>query len=406
MVVLTGASMLALTAPAVAAPQADLSISQTETPAQVSPESEITYHITTTNNGPEAAVATKTLDTLPVDTSLLSLTQNSGPANGQTLPVGATETFTLTLHVGSAPRGTELVDVAEVLSTTPDPNSANNTAILDAYVTEPADVAITSTGPASVVAGAGAAYLLTVENKGPNAAQAITLTNPIPAGTTFVSLAQTEGPPFACATPAVGMGGTARCFGEGLASGAKAGFSLLVQTAANLPGGSMVLNTATVTADPTRNLDSGVDDDGTTVSTKVSGPLLTSTPGPSLPVSPSPHGLPAPIVTIRGLPATIRLKTLMKKGLTFTESANEATAFANNLLGRVQSASLSRVLASGFNLTLAHSSLALATTARTVKLKPNRRLIGRARKFRLELTVTATDASANSTTLTRTIRVR
>jgi hypothetical protein len=43
--------------------------------------------------------------------------------------------------------------------------------------------------------------------------------------------------------------------------------------------------------------------------------------------------LRAPIITISGLPGTIKLKTLMKKGLTFTESANESAAFGDDASG-------------------------------------------------------------------------
>lgn len=56
-----------------------------------------------------------------------------------------------------------------------------------------ADLAITTTGPASVIAGANATYTITLKNNGPNASQAVVLTDVIPTGSTLVSLSQLPG---------------------------------------------------------------------------------------------------------------------------------------------------------------------------------------------------------------------
>ena len=77
-------------------------------------------------------------------------------------------------------------------------------------------------------------------------------------------------------------------------------------------------------------------------------------------------------------------------------------AFELALLGRARSVGLMRA----GDVTLADRSLTLAPGARSVKLKPNRRLLGGTRRFTVQLRVVATDAAGNRRTLTRSIRVR
>ena len=72
-----------------------------------------------------------------------------------------------------------------------------------------ADLLITSSGmPNPVVAGSDIIYTLRVENCGPSSAVNVSVSDPIPAGTTFVSASQTGGPTFSLSTPAVGSTGT------------------------------------------------------------------------------------------------------------------------------------------------------------------------------------------------------
>ena len=56
--------------------------------------------------------------------------------------------------------------------------------------------------PNPVVAGQNLTYTITVTNNGPDAADAVSLSDTLPAGTTFVSLASPGG--WSCTTPAVG----------------------------------------------------------------------------------------------------------------------------------------------------------------------------------------------------------
>jgi uncharacterized repeat protein (TIGR01451 family) len=120
-------------------PSADVSIVKTG-PAAAAPGQQISYSITVTNNGPSDALNVNTSDPVPAGTTLVSFTQNTGPANGGPLVAGATQTFTMVVLVGAGTTGT-LSNTATVTSTTPDPNSANNSST----VTTTVAVAPTST---------------------------------------------------------------------------------------------------------------------------------------------------------------------------------------------------------------------------------------------------------------------
>jgi uncharacterized repeat protein (TIGR01451 family) len=103
-----------------------------------------------------------------------------------TVPVGASVVFTATGVVNPAATG-ELVNSAQVV---PPAGLVNRTSAIatdhDAIDTE-ADVAITKTGPASIVAGNPIVYTITVTNTGPSDAANVVVRDPTPAGLTWVS---------------------------------------------------------------------------------------------------------------------------------------------------------------------------------------------------------------------------
>ena len=89
------------------------------------------------------------------------------------------------------------------------------------------DLAVAKTVSGTDQAG-NATYAITLSNNGA-AATNVALTDPLPAGSTFVSLAQTSGPAFSCTTPAVGFGGTVTCTIASFAPGGAAAFTLVLQ---------------------------------------------------------------------------------------------------------------------------------------------------------------------------------
>jgi len=112
-------------------------------------------------------------------------------------------------------------------------------------VAAPADMAVAKVGPPSAVAGSVISYTITVMNNGPNAAVNASVTDTLPAGTTFVSLVAPGG--WNCVTPSVGAGGTVTCTLPSMAAGSAA-FTLNVNAPA-VPGG--ISNTASVSSSST-----------------------------------------------------------------------------------------------------------------------------------------------------------
>src|SRR5439155_13384362 len=122
----------------------------------------------------------------------------------------------------SAVNGTVLANHASASSTTSDSNTANNTANFNTTVTTTADLAVSKAGANEVAVGQNLTYTIVVSNLGPSAAQSVTLSDAIPANTTFVSATQTAGPTFTL-TPPVGSLPFTATIGT-FASGANATF--------------------------------------------------------------------------------------------------------------------------------------------------------------------------------------
>jgi len=247
-------------------PSADLAVAKNG-PATINAGANLTYTVTVTNNGPSDAGNVSLTDTLPADTTFVSATQNSGPAfscitpaPGGTgaiactidpFPAAATATFTFVLHASpAASSGSSIANTAGVATTTADPNVGNNSSTSTATVVVEADVTVVKNGPTSIAAGTDITYNLTVTNTGPSDSLNVSLTDPVPVNTTFVSIAQTSGPIFACATPPVGGTGTITCTLATFPPGTAA-FDIVLHV--NPQASGAVTNTATVTSpnDPT-----------------------------------------------------------------------------------------------------------------------------------------------------------
>jgi uncharacterized protein len=242
---------------------ADLAITKTDAPDPVTAGANLTYTITVTNNGPDAAATASWNDTLPAGTTFVSLSAVAGwscttPAVGAagtvscsnpSFPVGSSA-FTLTVAIDSAVAGgTVLSNTAAATSVTGDPSTANNSATATTTVMASADLSITKTDtPDPVTAGSNLTYTITVANAGPSSAAAAALSDTLPAGTSFVSLASPAG--WSCTTPAVGAGGTIACSNTAFAAG-NAVFTLVAQVGTGVAGGTVLSNTATVSSSTT-----------------------------------------------------------------------------------------------------------------------------------------------------------
>jgi uncharacterized repeat protein (TIGR01451 family) len=269
---------------------ADLAVTKSDTPDPVNAGTNLNYTLTLTNNGANFASNVVLSDAIPANTTFVSMMQTSGPAFTLTTPpvggsgtvtatavtfaAGASATFTLVVNVNaSTPNGATITNTVTVSSTTPDPVPGNNSAMQTTAVNAVADLAVTKTDiPDPVNGGSNITYALTLTNNGLSDAQTVSLTDVVPANTTFVSMMQTSGPAFTLTTPAVGGTGTATANIATFASGATATFTLVVNVNAAATG--TITNTATVTSTTS---DSNPANNTATATTTVSGADLAIT---------------------------------------------------------------------------------------------------------------------------------
>jgi uncharacterized repeat protein (TIGR01451 family) len=247
-------------------PTADLSITKTDGSATEVPGTPVTYTITVTNSGPSAVTGATVSDTFPGILSGVTFTSvAAGGATGNTasgsgnisdslnMPSGSSVTYTVTGNIASSATGT-LTNTATV--TTPggvtDPTPGNNSATDTDTLVPSADVSVTKTDtPDPVQSGNNITYTITVTNSGPSDAQSLSLSDTVPANTTFVSATAPAG--WSATTPAVGGTGTVTFTAASLASGASSVFTLVVNVTAATADGTTITNTANVsssTADP------------------------------------------------------------------------------------------------------------------------------------------------------------
>ncbi len=260
------------TATTTVAAAADLAVTKVDTPDPVTAGGNITYTITATNAGPSNAATATLSDTLPAGTTFVSLVTPAGwfcnfppVGSGGTVSCSnpsfavSSSVFTLTVQVAPAtPAGTVISNTATASSATSDPNPGDESATATTTVAASADLAVTKVDtPDPVNAGSSLTYAITVANAGPSSAATTTLTDTLPAGTTFGSLTSPAG--WICTTPAVGAGGTVSCSNAAFAPGS-ALLTLIVQVAPTVAGGTVLTNTATAasaTADPAPGNESG-----------------------------------------------------------------------------------------------------------------------------------------------------
>jgi uncharacterized repeat protein (TIGR01451 family) len=211
--------------------EADLALAKAVTTPASGPGSEVTFELTATNAGPDAAVDLTVSDPLPVPLTFVSATPSPGGVCAPVPAVGTNGTVTCTWAgptaastqrtvtiVAEVPEDVAVASVtntATTATTTTDPNPANNDASAEA-ATASADLALAKavvtppTGPGSQLA-----YLLTATNTGPDAAFDLTISDPLPLPLTFVSATPSSG--GVCApVPAVGSNGTVTCTWAGL----------------------------------------------------------------------------------------------------------------------------------------------------------------------------------------------
>ncbi len=254
--------MLAGSLPAGIPTSADLSVTKTCSNCPEPAGASISYIVSLTNGGPDDAQNVTLTDAVPTNTTFVSAMQTNGPAftlstppvggtgtiTGTlvTLAAGASATFQFTINVNASFTGTTITNTATAASTTPDPNLGNNSATVTSTGGVVAQLSVTKTdGVSTVTAGANTTYAVLLTNNGPSDAQNVTLTDPVPANTAFVSAMQTNGPAFTLSTPPVGGTGTITGTLATLAAGASATFQFTINVNASTLNGTTITNTAT-----------------------------------------------------------------------------------------------------------------------------------------------------------------
>ena len=223
-------------------PQADLAVTKTDGQTTAVPGTPVTYTITVTNAGPDAAVGAVVSDTFPA--ILLSVTWTCTASAGSsctsggagdindvvTIASGGTLTYTATGTVAPGATGT-LANTVTV--TAPpgsiDPTPGNNTATDTDTLAPQADLAITKTdGQTTAVPGQTLTYTIVATNNGPSNAPGSVVTDTFPAALVGVT--------WTC----VGAGG-------GLCTAGGAGN---LNDTVSLPAGGTVTYTVTGTVSP------------------------------------------------------------------------------------------------------------------------------------------------------------
>lgn len=180
---------------------ADLSVT-IQAPAMVQPGAALVYTVTVTNLGPGHAAGVAVNVTAP---SALVFESNAGacttplPCVFAALPSGASQTFTSTFTVPADFRSPlPIVGRAAVSSTTVDPIPGNDTASTTT-VLPLADLAIIKTEASPRTGGTDPlVFQIRVRNLGPHEALDVTVSDPTPAGITFVGNAGACTTPFPC----------------------------------------------------------------------------------------------------------------------------------------------------------------------------------------------------------------
>jgi large repetitive protein len=286
------------------AASADLAV-MVSAPASVPAGSTVTFVVTVTNNGPNAAQSVVLSATLPAtarffgvsDTGATHFASGTTPAIGSaggttqgtitSLPVGASAAAAVTAVLATDPAGPvgSMVTVtATATSSTSDPTTSNNSAhastSLAAPVSGSADVAVTISGPAIAPPGSTPIYTITVGNNGPDEAQAVLVTGATPTGLTYNTAALLGGQtPSGGTVPAAGGTGTISFAYAALAPGAASTMTLTLKVGATASLGStfsFALTASSSTTDP-----NGADDTASVSSTVGTvSPIVITSPSP------------------------------------------------------------------------------------------------------------------------------
>ena len=172
--------------------QADLALTKTTSDPTPNVGDTVTFTVTLSNNGPDAATDAQVTDLLPAGLSFVSATPSQGtydPATGLwtvgTVDVGSPQTLVIVATVATANPHTNTATITHADQF--DPDSGNNTATASDSPQQ-ADLVLTKTvDNAAPNVGGTITFTITVGDLGPSDATNVSISDPLPVGLTFVS---------------------------------------------------------------------------------------------------------------------------------------------------------------------------------------------------------------------------
>lgn len=254
-------------------PDADLSITATDSPDPVTNGGNVTFTVNVANGGPQAAPnAQVTLAPHP-SLTFQSVTAPAGwtcttPALNAagvvtctmaSFPNGGTGQFTLVTRAVTSGSGGTLNSTLSIGSNIQDPDQTDNQVVVTTnWIGQTSDLSISKSTLATAAAqGESITYTISTSNAGPTDATGVTVTDVLPTQLRFQSITAPAG--WSCTTPAVGANGTITCTIATFANGATANFTLVTTVAPNATGA--INNSASIGftggSDPTPGNSSG-----------------------------------------------------------------------------------------------------------------------------------------------------
>jgi large repetitive protein len=251
---------------------ANLALTKTGSPASVVGGSNVTYTLTASNAGPNASGNLVITDNLPPAVAFVSAAGNGWTCSHSAGVVTCTRPGPHAVGAAIPPvsivgqvnaSGGTVTNSATVLPATSggiaDPDTSDNTATANTTVLPGADVRIAQkrvSTPVPATAGSNVTFVIEPRNGGPAAAANVVVSDPLPAGWTFVSA---SGPNWTCGN----TGNTVNCTRASMPAGASDDITVVATAPPNAsvaPGGQVYTNTANIssaTADPNSSNNSG-----------------------------------------------------------------------------------------------------------------------------------------------------
>src|SRR5262249_32518476 len=178
--------------------RADLAVAKTVDKPQPNVGDTVTFTITVTNVGPDAATNVTVNDRLPAGVHFVAAAPSQGtfdPATGLwavgTIPSGGQATLRLSVVVDRADRQAHVALLTG--SGQYDPHPANNSAV-EVVAGQQANLAVVKTVDNAVpTVGGTVTFTITLTNSGPSVATNVAVSDALPAGLMFVSAMASQG---------------------------------------------------------------------------------------------------------------------------------------------------------------------------------------------------------------------